>query len=156
MWTTDRTRIYQQFRTAGYRPITAWERADIVAQFRQHETDDDSPEPEEIGAMRICLECDDEQYDAGDMLEPFRGSDGRWRTREELEREHTHMLETCGVWGTIGEVWNGTDWEIVDSCWGHAGYENPDSPIENEYVIDHMRACLEHRANMMADILALP
>ncbi len=153
---TTRKRIYQQFRTAGYRPITAWERADIVAQFRQHETHDDSPEPDDIGAVRIRLECDGEPYDAGDTLEPFRGSDGRWRTKEELERELSELLERTGVWGSIGEVWDGSEWVEVGSCWGHAGYESADCPIENPYVVDHMRACLEHRAKLMTDILALP
>lgn len=155
MWyETTRKRIYAQFRTAGYSPVDSWRYAGIVAEFRAHECGEhDEPE---FGDMRIRLEPDGEPYDPGSTLEPFRGSDGRWRSREELERELSELLERTGVWGTIGEVWDGSEWVDVDSCWGHAGYNRPSDPVENEYVIEHMRACLEHREKLMADILALP
>lgn len=157
MWTTDPKRIYAQFRKAGYSPVESKRSADIVAQFRAHQWGEScDPDPEDIGAMRIRLEPDSEPYDPGDTLEPHRGSDGRWLSRDELERELNHQLETYGVWGTIGEVWTGEDWEQVDSVWGHAGYKNPDCPIENIYVVDHMRACLARRIELGEDIAALP
>ena len=155
MWyETTRKRIYAQFRTAGYSTVDSWRDAGIVAEFRAHECGEhDEPE---IGDMRIRLEPDSEPYDPGDTLEPFRGSDGRWRTKEELERELSELLERTGVWGSIGEVWDGSEWVQSDSCWGHAGYENPDCPIENCYIVDHMAECLELRAKLGENVAALP
>ena len=157
MWyETNRKRIYAQFRTAGYSPVESWRSSGIVAEFRAHEYDENyDPEPHEIGAMRIRLEPDSEPYDPGDDLEPFRGSDGRWRSREELERELSELLDRTGVWGSIGEVWDGSEWVQADSCWGHARYDNPDCPIENPYVVDHMAECLKLRAKLAEDIAAL-
>jgi len=157
MWyETNRKRIYAQYRAAGYSPIDSWRSSGIVAEFRKHEWSEYDPEPHEIGVMRIRLEPDDEPYDPGDTLEPFRGADGRWRTREENERELSDLLERTGVWGTIGEAWDGSEWVEAGSCWGHAGYENPDCPIENLYVVDHMRACLKLRAKLAENVAALP
>lgn len=158
MWyETTRERIFAQFRTAGYTPADSWRSAGTVAEFRAHEWSETyDPEPDDIGAMRIRLEPDNEPYDPGDTLEPYRGSDGRMRSRDELERELNHMLETYGVWGTIGEVWDGSEWVDVDSCWGHAGYKNLDCPIENDYVVDHMAECLARRSELGEDIAALP
>lgn len=155
MWyETNRKRIYAQFRTAGYSPVDSWRDAGIVAEFRAHECGEhDEPE---FGDMRIRLEPDGEQYDHGDTLEPFRGSDGRWRTREELERELSELLDRTGVWGSIGEVWDGSEWVQADSCWGHAGYDNPDCPVENLYVVDHMASCLNLRAKLSENVAALP
>ncbi len=155
MWyETTRKRIYAQFRTAGYSPADSWRIAGIVSEFRAHECGEF--DDQEIGDMRIRLEQDVEPYDPGDTLESYRGCDGRWRSREENERELSALLERTGVWGTIGEVWNGTEWEIVDSCWGHAGHNRPSDPVENEYVVEHMRACLELRAKLSEDVAALP
>lgn len=155
MWyETNRKRIYAQYREAGYDPVRAWRSAGIVSEFRAHECGEfDDPE---IGDMRIRLEPDNEEYDPGDTLEPFRGSDGRWRTKEELERELSELLERNGVWGSIGEVWDGSEWVEVASCWGHAGYESADCPIENLYVVDHMAQCLKLRAKLAENIAALP
>lgn len=155
MWyETNRKRIYAQFRTAGYSPADSWRSAGIVSEFRAHECGEfDNPE---IGDMRIRLEPDDMPYDPGDSLEPYRGSDGRWRSREELERELSELLDRTGVWGSIGEVWDGSRWVETGSCWGHAGYENADCPIENLYIVDHMAECLELRAKLAENVAALP
>ena len=151
---TTRKRIYAQFRMAGYSPADSWRSAGIVAEFRVHECGKhDKPE---FGDMRIRLEPDDEPYNPGDTLEPFRGSDGRWRTREENERELSELLERTGVWGSIGEVWDGSEWVEADSCWGHAGYDNPDCPIENCYIVDRMAECLELRAKLGENVAVLP
>ena len=149
-----RKRIYAQFRMAGYSPADSWRSAGIVEEFRAHECGEhDEPE---IGDMRIRLEPDNMPYNPGDTLEPYRGSDGRWRTREENERELSELLERTGVWGSIGEVWDGSEWVEVDSCWGHAGYDNPDCPIENCYIVDRMAECLELRAKLGENVAALP
>lgn len=97
-----------------------------------------------------------ESWRSAGIVAEFRAIDGRMRSREELERELEHQLETFGVWGTIGEVWDGSEWIQADSVWGHAGYNNPDCPIENPYVVDHMAECLKLRADIGEDVAALP
>lgn len=154
MSTNERKRLYVKFRANGGTPIGSWYCAGIVERFRANECGEhDAPQ---IGDMRIRLEPDNEPYDPGDTLEPFRGSDGRWRSREELERELNRILDSQGVWGVIGEVWDGSDWEHADSCWGYAGFDRPDCPIENFSIVDTMASCLALRAKLGENVAALP
>ena len=154
--TAEINRLYRRFRAAGYRPVESMRDARTVCEFRSIENDRDNLEPEDIGAVRIVSEYDQEPYDPGDMLEPQRGYDGRWRTQDELEKELNRILETYGVWIVSSQVWTGTDWETVDSIGGCAGYDDPCSPFENCYVPDLMRAAIDASRELTADILALP
>ena len=154
--TAEINRLYRRFRAAGYRPVESMRDARTVCEFRSIENDRDNLEPEDIGAVRIVSECDEEPYDPGDILEPHRGSDGRWRTREENEKELNHILETYGVWTVSSQLWTGTDWETVDSIGGCAGCHDAESPFENNYVIDLMRAAIDASRELTADIVALP
>jgi hypothetical protein len=137
---------YPLFRRAGYQPSHAMRAARAYLEFRELESTDDNPGPDEIGAVRIRAEEDchvDTEDLAGDTLKPFRGSDGRWRTADELRKEWEHTIETWGIFGTIAEVWTGESWRHVDSCWGHTGYRDVLNPLENWYVVDHMRAAVD-------------
>lgn len=149
-------RIYRRMRDSGTNPVWALRSARIIHQFNSICDSRDNLEPEDIGAVRIVSEYDSEPYDPGDMLEPFCGSDGRWRSREENEKELNHMLETYGNYVVMSQVWNGHEWEMVDSIGGCAGYHDPCSPFENCYVPDLMRAAIEASRELTSDIVALP
>lgn len=142
---------YELFRHAGNSPESAMRSARAYLEFREIETNDDNPGPDEIGAVRIRAEedshCDIEDL-AGDTLEPFRGSDGRWRSADELRKEWDHTIETWGVWGLISEVWTGEAWDHVFSVWGFTGYRNILDPLENSELIEFMRAAVDASRNL--------
>lgn len=140
--------LYRQFRAAGCRADDSLRSARIVAAFRapgvewDHDSDPDRfsdfAPGDDMGRVRIIAEPDDD-YD--------------W---EELKDDVPEpVYERCardGAWGTVAQVWNGSEWEDVDSVWGHVGYDDPLDPVENCYVVDLMSAALDRRAELLASI----
>lgn len=63
------------------------------------------------------------------------------REREEFRR----MVDSGGVWGIIGEFWNGDRWQQVDSCYGFVG----DDWRESGYLEDCQWATLEALASCL-------
>jgi hypothetical protein len=70
---------------------------------------------------------------------------------EKLERERESFfreLDRVGVWGCLAQVWDGREWETVESCWGFEGpgmYGNPEPGWEaSGFADDARRAALEH------------
>jgi len=115
---------YRRFREAGYGPIESLRSARIVVRFRELEWED-----------RVRIQVEDDQH----------------YTWNETDPEEYEKWGYLGVVGTIGQVRVDTEsdpeddaaWESVDSCWGHVGYNRPCDPVENCYVVEHMRACIE-------------
>lgn len=58
--------------------------------------------------------------------------------KREHEAEH-ERINRDGIWGVVGEYWNGEEWIHADSCWGFVGEDWKDSG----YDLDIMRATLE-------------
>jgi hypothetical protein len=120
------TKLYKAFRRDGYTASHAVHAARTLSAFRKLEVE---------GLVRIRVEADEEPYDWGD-IEP---------SESDIE-----TLNNLGVWGTIGEVYEGCKhcgngkWTHVASCWGHAGYQDPSDPFENWYIIDHMASCVDY------------
>ena len=70
-----------------------------------------------------------------------------------LERERQVEIERVnrdGVWGVIGEYWNGREWVHVDSCWGFIG----DDWRESGYDADIMRSTLDAANAYLTSVLA--
>jgi hypothetical protein len=94
-------------------------------------------EYEALGLVRIRVK-DDPFYERHDF-------DGAERCTEDYPCAECRAIERGdGPCVTISEWRLSVDdeWEEADSCWGHVGYDRPDSPFENPYVIDHMHAAL--------------
>lgn len=98
---------YRAARSQGWRASDALRRARIQAEWREREADEWAPD---LGAVRLHLEADDDWSAALD------GDFG--------EREREALAERArrdGVWGLIGQFWNGEAWETADSVWGFIG-----------------------------------
>jgi hypothetical protein len=50
----------------------------------------------------------------------------------EQEREFEALVEREGVWGIIGEYFDGEVWQYGDSVWGMIG----DNVLDNDYTLD--------------------
>lgn len=53
------------------------------------------------------------------------------------ERERKAQTERCnhaGVWGLIGEYWDGAEWQHADSCYGFVGDDWSDSGYDTDIM----------------------
>lgn len=57
----------------------------------------------------------------GDIFNPPCNHKIAEATLEQQRKENTDRVENEGMWGIIGEVWNGEEWVEVDACWGFIG-----------------------------------
>lgn len=80
-----------------------------------------------IGDTRVRFEPD-QDYDfddlCGDTYNPRVNAD---IPAAQLARELAQFqrdINQQGVWGVIGEVWNGHGWQEADSCWGIVGQDH--------------------------------
>jgi hypothetical protein len=58
---------------------------------------------------------------AGDSFNPEVNTDIQPHILEREEREFIDKINREGVWGIIGEFWNGEEWIQADSVWGFVG-----------------------------------
>lgn len=106
------------------------------------EREDDSECPEYVGAVRLRVEAD--SYASlddleGDCFNPHANPD---ISPARLARERAAFIEKVeceGVWGIIGEYWDGRQWRQADSVWGFVGDDWQDSG----YDIDIMSSALD-------------
>ena len=81
-------------------------------------------ETHEDGKVRILVLPDEHaDYDnlTGDMFDPKHnpGVDPEQLALD--EKNFQERLNRDGVWGIVGEYYNGETWECADSCWGFVG-----------------------------------
>jgi hypothetical protein len=106
----------------------------------------------ELGSVRLRVVPDDSvDLDDlfGDTFNHAVNDDIRPEVLDKQRREEVDRVERDGVWGVIGEYWNGEEWERVDSCFGFVGDDWRDSG----YDIDIMRATLDKMKSKLADVL---
>lgn len=119
-------KVYRQIQANGgpssYFPekhaASALKQARIIVRFR---------ELEDAGLVRLRAEPD-EHYN--------------WN---EFDPKESEKWGDDGAWGSIVD-WRVSDedeWEEGDSCWGHVGYKDVLDPLENCYIIDHMRSAID-------------
>lgn len=148
VYTLSVPKLYRQFRKVGYRADEAIQSARTVAEFRapgvewDHDSDPDRfsdfAPGDDLGRVRIIAEPDDD-YDWGEL-------------KDDVPEPVYERCARDGAWGTVAQIWNGSEWEDVDSVWGHVGYDDPLDPVENCYVVDLMSAALDRRDEMLASI----
>jgi len=112
---------YKRLRRLGYRASNAYDMAKTNVAFDNLEFDE---------VVRIRVEPD-EFFDLdnllGDTYDPSVNTD---IPPERLERERKaeiNRINRDGVWGIVGEYFNGETWEVADSVWGFVGDDWQDS-----------------------------
>jgi hypothetical protein len=134
--------LYKEARAAGYPARHALDVSRTVAEWRR---------AEDAGVVRLRLEPDYRPDMVDELVEGYQTRNGHDIGEDAARKACAEDLDRLGVWGTVGEYaapvcphcGAGGDWEQADSCWGHAGYRNPDDWRENWYVPDIMAETLD-------------
>jgi hypothetical protein len=119
---------YHRLRRAGWRAEEAIRAARILERWDKAESD---------GLVRLQA-IPDEDWTIKDNGCSCGNPVCQRRERESFERD--------GAWGSVGEYRTDTDsedWTHADSVWGHVGYNDVLSPLENPYILDIMAATLD-------------
>jgi len=137
-------RLYQSERKRGFQAKHALFNAQTRLEWDKHEVAEYSsgeaidPQP---GSVRLRILPDDHvDLDNlfGDTYNPQVNSDIP-ETRLEREREQeVDRVNRDGVWGIVGEYFDGEEWQHGDSCWGFVG----DDWKHSGYDTDIMHATL--------------
>lgn len=146
-------RLYRRFRAAGYTAAESYRSACTVYQFRNVEFNGSMPKD---GDLRIIAEPAQENYfDVYGEPEGYTNIYGRRVTAEQERQEIVDSIERNGLWTVCCEMWDGDDWEVVDSVGMNCGYNDPTDPVENCYVPDLMVAGMTARLELIGtDTLA--
>src|SRR5574337_1185986 len=120
-------REYQRLRAMGWHAKQALDATRTRSEWEKYECGEfDTPA---LGYVRLRVEP--EMYpEMGNLTDAAEGSHEYARLLEIAERD--------GVWGLIGEYFDGDKWQHADSCWGFIGGDWKDSG----YDADIMRATL--------------
>ena len=124
---------------------TALRHAKIRTVWAEHEcVEHDEPE---IGSVRLRIEPDDSMNIEdleGDTFNPKVNSDIPRARLEREQKEFREKVNRDGVWGVIGEYWDGEEWQHADSCFGFVGDQWKDSG----YDIHIMSSTLEQASKI--------
>ena len=97
-----------------------------------------------FGPIRLRIEPDDSPYDDS-FIDTWNDNvtimlDGRQLDNVEYRKDLWNRIEFDGVWGIIGEFWNGQEWEHADSCWGFIGDDWKDSGYDTDIMQETLAA----------------
>jgi len=131
------SKVYQQFRSAGFTAKDSLSNAKTLIDFQQAES---------AGLVRIIAEPEQESYFAvfGEP-EGYEGRNGKRVSAEQERKELEAQLDDLGCWCVQAEVKDAQgEWQQVESVGMCSGYQDPCSPFENCYAIGFMRVALNH------------
>ena len=98
---------------------------------------------EESQFVRLSIVPDDSGMSFEDLTgDTFNAEAHPDIPQERMDRERKEEMDRInreGVYGVVGEYWNGEEWEHVDSCWGFVG----DDWKESGYDVDIMSATIK-------------
>lgn len=98
-------------------------------------------------ANTVRVRFDPDEYVSCEDLcgDCFNPDENPHLSKEALERKKREFLDTVnrdGVWGAIGEFWNGEEWIDADSIWGLVGLD------EDDYILDIMASAIDGYRNV--------
>lgn len=129
------TKLYLEFRKAGYTAVESHRNASIVVHFR---------ELEDAGLVRLRAEDEQENYfDVFDEPENYRNAHGRYISADQARKELCDIIDSWGCVYVLAEYRgdDGDEWEHADSI-GMCVYRNPLDPAENCYIPQLMLSAL--------------
>ena len=126
-------REYHRLRVKGWQALTAFDAAKTRVAWHQSDMQ---------GLVRLRVvpdECSDMDNLKGDCFNPKVNADIPASRLEREERAFEDRVDRLGVWGIVGEYFDGEEWQHADSVWGFVGEDWQDSG----YDIDVMRMTLD-------------
>lgn len=113
--------------------LHAWERAKLLVEF---ETEVDKGNVR----LRTIADSDWSEEDLfGDVYNPEVNDNIKPHIIERELQAERRRVDSEGVWGLVGEYFDGETWRDVDSCWGFIGDDWRGSDVDE----DIMRSTLE-------------
>ncbi len=114
---------YKKLRASGYAAKSALYSARINSEWRAFECGNDEPE---FGIFCVRLQiipddCCDMDNLKGDTYNRKANPDIQESRMAREEKEFEERVDRDGVWGVVGEFWNGSKWTQADSCFGFVG-----------------------------------
>lgn len=138
-------RLYQRERTRGFQATWALSNARTRLRWEQHEVVEYSsgePIDPKRGSVRLRLvpdeTCSFEDLE-GDYFNPEANPDIPASRLQRDRKDFIANVNREGVWGIIGEYFDGEQWQHADSCFGFVG----DDWKNTGYDTDIMRATLD-------------
>jgi hypothetical protein len=142
-------RLYQSERKRGFRALWALSNARTRLEWDRHEVAEYStgdPIDPERGNVRLRLVPDElcslEDLE-GDCFNPKANPDIPVARLEHDRKEFRARVNREGVWGIIGEYFDGEQWQHADSCFGFVA----DDWKNSGYDTDIMRVTLDEAKN---------
>jgi len=138
-------RLYQRERTKGFQAKWALSNARTRLEWDQHEVAEYSsgePIDPKRGNVRLRLvpdeTCSLEDLE-GDCFDPNANPDIPASRLQRDREDFIAKVNQEGVWGVVGEYFDGEKWQHADSCFGFVG----DDWKNSGYDTDIMRATLD-------------
>jgi hypothetical protein len=133
-------RNYKRERSKGILAKHALQNAKTRAEWYEKECGEhDDPE---MGSVRLRIvpdECADLADLDGDTFNPKVNPEIPRARLEREQKEYHDKIDRDGVWGVIGEYYDGETWQHADSCFGFVGEDWKDSG----YDVDIMQTTLD-------------
>ena len=132
-------REYTRLRKLGFQASNALSYARTLTEFRSRECGEwDEPE---LGDVRLRI-VPDEHADMddlkGDCFNRKVNPDVQESRMQREENDFEERVRSDGVWGIVGEYWDGSNWQHADSVWGFVG----DAWRNSGYDFDIMQSAL--------------
>lgn len=165
---TTLAKEYKRLRASGWhasqalhsaKTLLEWEEADGYTYAEDGTTRKTPPCPPDVtdcfrgqycreeGLVRLRIEpdeiCDLDNL-LGDGFDPKHNPDIPAAKLAKEREEYVEKIDRDGVWGIIGEYWDGEAWQVADSVWGFVGDDYRDSGWDT----DIMRSTLDAFATL--------
>jgi hypothetical protein len=134
-------REYKRERKLGVLAKNAFRNAKVRYEFSQLECGEhDTPE---IGSVRLQVKPDDcvlldDLF--GDTFNPKANPEIPLTRMEREKQAEIDRVNRDGVWGVIGEYFDGEKWQHADSCWGFIGEDWKDSGYDVDIMAQTLGA----------------
>ncbi len=93
------------------------------------------------GPVRLILKLEEDAYDDS-YVDTW--DDLSEQKREKYRKDLWDRVERDGVWGLVGEYWDGSEWVHADSCWGFIGDDWKDSGYDTDIMAMTISAYSDH------------
>ncbi len=139
---------YKKLRAQGYHAKQALNAAKTRAEwFTLDCGTHDTPELDKycVRLRIVADECADIDDLKGDCYNPDVNIDISEKKLRAQEIEFEAHVNEDGVWGVIGEFWNGREWIETDSCFGFVGDDWQESGYDDDIKSATLAAYAEFR-----------
>lgn len=146
---------YKRLRSQGYTAKSAYSAAKTRVAWQAAECGEHNEPRFESACVRLKI-VPDEYADMddlkGDSFNPAVNDNIPAARLAREEKEFENKVNRDGVWGVIGEYWNGEKWIVSDSRFGFVGDDWKESGYDDDIKACTLAAFEEFYADMLAAV----